>query len=101
MLASLCLALILFVFAQPSSFSILLGLPFLLLGETIRIYSVGTIKKNVEVTQEGPYSITRNPLYLGNLFLVLGFSIISNEWILVVIYLGLFYFIYDATIKDE
>ena len=100
-LTSIVLALLLVIFAKPTSVSILLALPLLILGEVVRMVSLGYIRKEMELTRDGPYSVTRNPLYLGNLFLMLGFVIIANQLILMGIYLALFYFIYDATIKEE
>ncbi len=100
-ITSVALGLLLFLFAKPTLLSIALGLPFLLLGEAIRIYSSGYIQKDSVLAREGPYSLTRNPLYLGNFFLGLGFVIMASRWYLIGIYLILFYFVYDSTIQEE
>jgi len=52
----------------------LLGYLFLLGGLAIRIWSILYIggRKSHELITEGPYSLCRNPLYVGTLFLVIG-----------------------------
>ena len=98
---SMVFAILFFVVVKPNMISIVLGLPFLFLGEAIRLFSSGYIQKNSVLTQEGPYSLSRNPLYLGNFFLGFGFVVMAFQWYLIGLYLVLFYFIYEATIKEE
>ena len=79
----------------------LIGIPFILLGETIRTWASGFIKKDKELAQEGPYALTRNPLYLGNFFIGVGFSIMANNLIILAIFLKVFTIVYLITIKNE
>ena len=63
-----------------------LGLLMLMFGELIRIWAVSyaggkTRTRKVgapELCTSGPYSFTRNPLYLGNMFMYIGISIIAG-----------------------
>jgi len=87
--------------AQPTSRSIALGLPFVVLGEFFRTWSSGYIRKDHSLATDGPYSLTRNPLYLGNFVLGLGFAIMANRWSVLFVFLAVFAIIYDATIDDE
>jgi len=98
---TMVLAIGFLVLADPDGLSMGLGIPFILLGEVIRISSSGFIHKDSTLAREGPYSFSRNPLYLGNFFLGLGFVIMASQWYLIGIFLILFYFIYDSTIKEE
>jgi protein-S-isoprenylcysteine O-methyltransferase Ste14 len=79
-------ALTMFYFTSfKFSFS-LLGLAFILIGELIRITAVryaggATRTMNVgapSLCMSGPYSFTRNPLYLGNMIIYLGFVLFSG-----------------------
>jgi len=98
---TMILAIGFLMLADPNAFSMGWGFPIILLGEIIRISSSGFIHKDSSLAQEGPYSMSRNPLYLGNFFLGFGFVIMASKWYLIGIFLILFYFIYDATIKEE
>lgn len=88
-------------YSAPTIRSILFGIPFIFLGEVIRTWASGFIKKAKEVAQEGPYALTRNPLYLGTFFIGLGFSLISNNPVILILFLIIFSFVYSVTIKNE
>jgi len=45
------------------------------LGELIRLWATGHLRRDKEVTTSGPYAYVRDPLYLGRLLLLLGFCI--------------------------
>ncbi len=88
-------------FATPTLTAILIGAPFILLGEAIRTWASGFIKKDKELAQEGPYALTRNPLYLGNFFIGLGFSLMANNLVLLFLFLKIFSIVYIITIRNE
>ncbi|MBI5096501.1 MAG: isoprenylcysteine carboxylmethyltransferase family protein [Nitrospirae bacterium] len=67
----------------------------------IRTWASGFIKKDKELAQEGPYALTRNPLYLGNFLIGLGFSIMACIPILLTLFLLAFSLIYIFTIRNE
>lgn len=101
---------ILLIFSKPSFKSILLSFPFIFIGETIRIYSLrysggftrGRKLNAPKLIKEGPYSITRNPLYLGNLFNLTGVTVAMNLNIyLSLISLLIFFTIYFLIIISE
>lgn len=98
---SFTLGLVFIILSKPRPLSIIIGLPIIILGESFRTLSSGYIKKNSSISMGGPYSITRNPLYVGNLLIGLGFVIVANRPILVPLFLILFGFIYHATIEEE
>lgn len=100
-LTSVVLIIPFLFFARPGLLTLSMGLPVILLGEAIRIYASGYIHKGKEITMDGPYSLTRNPLYLGNFFLGLGFSIAAGNIFFPIIFIILFFFIYHATIEQE
>ena len=49
----------------------------------------------------GIYSIVRNPLYLGNFFIILGGILIFHQWIGVLIYILIFWLYYERIIFAE
>ena len=98
---STALAAGLWLLARPDLASILTGFPLVLLGEGIRTWASGQIEKNKRLAREGPYALTRNPLYLGNFCLGVGFSVMAGRWLVPAIFLPTFAFIYGATIRAE
>lgn len=71
---------------KPSLYSILSGLPFIIIGEFIRIWAVGYAGSETRTTNgvggsnlvtQGPYSYLRNPLYFGNVLIYIGIGIMS------------------------
>jgi protein-S-isoprenylcysteine O-methyltransferase Ste14 len=87
--------------AEPTARSIQVGLPFVILGEFLRTWSSGYIRKDSALATDGPYSLTRNPLYLGNFVLGFGFALMAHRWSVLFAFVVLFGLIYDATIEDE
>lgn len=94
-------AVLLFFLANPSPLSLRLGFPIILFGEAIRVWSSGHIRKDRALTVDGPYSLSRNPLYLGNFFLGLGISVTGRSFPMVFLFLVGFYLIYKPTIAAE
>lgn len=98
---SLLLGAAFWFFARPTLASIAAGVPFVLLGEAIRTWSSGYIRKNQELATTGPYALTRNPLYLGNGVLGFGFVVMGRSWVFLLLFLAAFSFIYRSTIRQE
>lgn len=73
-------------FMKPTPLSIIAGFGIALAGELIRIWSVGFAGSETRTTSgvggtylvtQGPYSIVRNPLYIGNILIYTGIGIMS------------------------
>ena len=90
-----------FFWANPTPPSALLGLPMVIFGGSLRTWSSGYIRKNKELAMDGPYSITRNPLYLGSFFIGFGFSIMASELWIIILFLSSFLTLYYVVVKDE
>lgn len=73
-----CLVLLLYL-AEPSPKSITIGFFFIIAGMFFRAWSSGYINKDNELATDGPYALTRNPLYFGNFILGLGIAIAGNN----------------------
>jgi len=76
------LLVILIYYAQPRLISFVVGLPFILSGELLRLWAAGHLSKNREVTTTGPYAYVKNPLYLGTFLIMVGFCLLASQWII-------------------
>ena len=66
--------------SRPTWMSLAAGAADSLVGIRIRALAAGHVRKNAELTTTGPYSFTRNPLYLGSIVIALGFAIGARAW---------------------
>ena len=66
-----------FWLATPSWTSLGWGGLVATLGELVRVWAAGHLRKSQEVTTSGPYRLTRHPLYVGSFGLGVGFAIAS------------------------
>ncbi len=90
---------------------IILGLIILLIGQGIRVATIGLVYiirggRNRQIYAEdlvtdGIFSHCRNPLYLGNVIEILGLGVLANSIIFVFIIFPIFVFLYQAIIRAE
>lgn len=90
--------LALLYFAKPTWHTTTIGISFTIIGELLRVWSVGYAGGTTRATAlgaardlvtTGPYSYVRNPLYLGNLLLSFGICIIANVlWLIPILIVG-------------
>ena len=99
--APIYLALILLVyFARPDIPWFIIGLLPVGLGEALRVWAAGHLKKTREVTTTGPYAYVKNPLYLGTLLILIGFCLMAKNLYLLAAGIAIF-FVYYAPFKKE
>ena len=89
------------VFAQPTWALLAAGIAIAFPGLAIRARAAGFLEKGKTLASAGPYSRTRNPLYLGSFFIGLGLSIASASWILGVAFVVYFLAIYRPVMVRE
>lgn len=87
------------------------GLFFILSGMSVRCITIGLVYivrggKNRNIYAEdlvtgGIYSVCRNPMYLGNITLLLGFGFFANSLLFTLLFFPLFLTFYSAIIKAE
>ncbi|MBT8132112.1 MAG: isoprenylcysteine carboxylmethyltransferase family protein [Gammaproteobacteria bacterium] len=83
-------------FASPNLPLAYAGIPLILAGIAVRLWSSGHIMKNTELATDGPYAFVRHPLYTGNFLLLVGFAIAASlVWAYVV--LAIFLWVYYPT----
>jgi protein-S-isoprenylcysteine O-methyltransferase Ste14 len=87
--------------ARPNYASLAWSLLLVLPGLLLRAYASGYVKKNAELAVTGPYSYTRNPLYLGSMLMAFGFAAASRSLLITLLLAFLFLLIYVPTIWSE
>ena len=72
-----------------------------LFGELIQIWSSSSLEKNQVLTARGPYSLVRNPMYLGRFLVILGGIILLNSIYVILLYVVIYYFYMINRVKRE
>ncbi len=88
-------------FSRPTGYSLKLGLPVALIGLALRAWAAGNLAKDSRLATSGPYSLVRNPLYLGTLTAAVGFAIASASWALGFVFTVVFLLVYLPVIDLE
>lgn len=70
-------------------------------GELIQLWCFASLDKNTTLTVRGPYTMVRNPMYLGRFFIPLGFlMLLGKAWLLLAYAIG--YWLYmNARVQRE
>jgi len=89
------------VLGKPDMLLYIVGIPFIVVGIVVRMWASGHVKKNKNLATDGPYAYVRHPLYVGNILLLLGFSISSGLWWSYLLMAFLLYLYYPPTIQYE
>lgn len=107
------LLLAILLFAAPLPASLAAGFAVTLLGQALRLWAVshaggatrttGTVGAGAELITHGPFAYVRNPLYVGNFLIALGFCLMAWAWMpwLLLIYLVLFGLQYHLIVSLE
>ena len=89
------------ILAQPSPVLLLSGAALALAGLLWRAWSAGYLAKNQRLATGGPYSYTRNPLYLGSAVMGLGAVVAGRSWIIGVAFAAYFALVYWPVMERE
>ncbi len=84
-----------------TSLGSLLGSGLLLAGLAVRSWSAGTLNKSRELTVVGPYSLVRNPLYVGSFLMMMGFCILCRDWPTMLFVAGPMSYLYWKQVRFE
>ena len=80
---------------------LLAGFLVSMVGEFIQLWCFASLNKQVDLACNGPYTVVRNPMYLGRFFIVLGAVMLpGNAW-LVLAYVVVYYFYMVNRVKRE
>jgi protein-S-isoprenylcysteine O-methyltransferase Ste14 len=86
---------------QPLDTLLYVGTVISFFGMAVRMWAAGYVMKNKELSTTGPYAYVRHPLYVGNILLLVGFSLASSLWWSFVLMGALLWFYYPPTISYE
>ncbi len=86
---------------KPEPMLLYIGTGIAALGAAVRMWASGYVMKNKELATTGPYAYVRHPLYVGNILLLVGFSLASSLWWSFVLMAFLLWFYYPPTISYE
>ena len=70
-------------------------------GIAMRFWAGGYVKKDKELATTGPYAYVRNPLYVGNVLIALGFCILSGRAWSFLVFVVLYLWLYIPSIRKE
>jgi len=106
--------IVMVIFARPTVLSLIVGFVLALVGEIVRIWGVGYVGAETRTTgpvggsrlvTNGPYAYVRNPLYIGNMLMYLGFGVMSMALFPYFQIVGLVYFFIQyyliVTLEEE
>jgi len=88
-------------FSRPTPKSLLIGLPISAAGLALRAWAAGHLAKDQRLATSGPYSFTRNPLYLGTLTTAIGLAAAAHSLGLAILFIALFVLVYLPAIELE
>lgn len=92
----------LFITSHSTDEGFRLGVPIVLAGMLVRVLATGFIeRKNQRLATAGPFAYVRNPLYVGNFLIGLGFVAIVQNWVTAIIFLVGFVVLYRGTVLKE
>jgi hypothetical protein len=94
-------AILYFWLARPTWRSLALGAIPIVPGLLVRALASGHVRKNEALATSGPYAYTRNPLYLGSLFIGVGFAVAAQSLWIGLALVAMFFAIYVPVILDE
>jgi protein-S-isoprenylcysteine O-methyltransferase Ste14 len=68
-----------FLIARPQPLLFACGATIAIVGEALRVWACGHLRKNQTVVQSGPYAHVKNPLYLGTFLILIGMMLASSD----------------------
>jgi len=87
--------------AHPTPTLIVAGSLIVAAGLAIRAIASGQLRKNEDLATSGPYSYTRNPLYLGSILIGIGFALAARSLSIWILLATMFTAIYVPVIRSE
>ena len=101
-LVGILFLIVLAAFGKPAGpGAVMVGSLLTIPGLAIRFWAGGYVKKDKELATTGPYSYVRNPLYVGNVLIAIGFCVLSGFWWSYLVFALLYIWLYIPSIQRE
>ncbi|MCK5543236.1 MAG: isoprenylcysteine carboxylmethyltransferase family protein [Desulfobacterales bacterium] len=97
----IALLFVIFIIFQIKKEYFFYGMIISFFGEFIQVWCFSSLDKQKTIAIRGLYSITRNPMYLGRYFLILGGIVLTGNIPLIIIYTLFYYFYMVNRVKRE
>lgn len=94
-------SLVLLVIARPTPAAFYAGLPLVIAGELIRIWSAGYLTKLSGLVTAGPFALCRNPLYVGSFLITLGYLIMCQNAVAIIVGVVVFWLLHGGAVAYE
>ena len=89
------------ILAQPTAESLTIGMSVAAVGEAIRVWAAGHLRKSREVTVSGPYRWAAHPLYVGSSVMGAGLAVASGSVLVAALIAVYLVATLTAAIKNE
>ena len=89
------------ILAQPTAESLTIGMSVAAVGEAIRVWAAGHLRKSREVTVSGPYRWVAHPLYVGSSVMGAGLAVASGSVLVAALIAVYLVATLTAAIKNE
>jgi len=89
------------VIARPAGPGFGVGLVLCALGEALRLWAAGYVRKSRVLETRGPYAFVRHPQYLGNTLIAVGLSLAAGRPWAILVWAGMFWLLYVPAIARE
>ncbi len=80
-------AFALLLVADPKPYAFAAGIVVIAGAHVLRLFASGYLDKDNALVAEGPFAWCRNPLYVANYLVALGFALLSGQWVTIPIVL--------------
>ena len=86
--------------AQPTWFWAAAGVAFA--GELLQMWAAACLEKRKVFLPRGPYTLVRNPMYMGRFLVILGaLGVLANPWVLLAFVLGFVPYVVGRVLREE
>ncbi len=87
--------------AKPDRTAFYAGIPFVVVGQLIRIWAAGYLTKLSGLVTAGPFAMCRNPLYVGSFLITVGYLVMCNNPVALILGIIVFWLLHGGAVAYE